>query len=295
MDSIIQSLENKGMNFTDDFSKRDAVDYISYNTSWNMLKKSRNLIKIEQGTEKYSTVRFIDIINAGHSNYYYSCMLKPLIDNFEHNIKVYMSSEYMKLGSDEKIKYNELLHKYIDEHHLVKIQSITKNDKSILKLHDKLMLNNLIEICNMMSQINPNLMNFDTNISRLRNKLYHHENVLKKHNYPHDTEKYIREITPVLDYFNVTLTKREIKILSKDVDYNELVWILKIFYYVDKLLSQHITTARRKDYMYNQMDYYLDKVKEKYELIDSNIKQEWVLANLSIIEKIFNSAISETN
>lgn len=291
MESVTNTLEEKGLKFDNDFTKIDATNYISYNTSWNMLKKSQNLLVKSATSLPYANIRFMDFLNAGQTNYYYNNMLKPVIDNFEHNLKVYMSTQYMKLSEIQKETYKHKLFKYVDNHHIEKIREVEKNNKTLFKLHDSLMLYNLIEISNILCTVEESIISFDSNISKLRNKLSHHENVLKEHRNWHDVNKYNIEIGPIMEYFGIVVTKQEEKVMCKEHNYNELLWTIKLFYYVDVLLSQNNSTIKRKEYMYNHTIDYLLKSKQKYEKIEPKLRQKWVNTHFSIIEKILLSRI----
>lgn len=81
--------------------KKNAEKYLNYNTCWQLLKRSRNLL-ILQDQRRYEGISFFQIRTAGLVHFYFNLAFEPLIKEFEHGLKVYMSSMYEKANNEEK-------------------------------------------------------------------------------------------------------------------------------------------------------------------------------------------------
>lgn len=290
MNKVIKSLEEKNMKFINEYEKQLAEKYITYNTSWSMLKRSQNLLNFNKKVDGYKNISFEDIKIAGMTNYYYSHMLKPLVENFEHNLKVYMSHQFTRLDPKDRKKYEKELYTFIDKNDNAKIRKIKKDDKMLFKLHDKLMLSELIHIHDLMRTYDKNILYIDWRVKNIRNKLYHHENILTMNKNHQDKNMVYIEVIPILNHFDVLLTKKQLKNLSFDYYYNDLVQILKLLYYVDFFLSQDECCKKRKDYMYAHLEQNLNKTMKKYDTLSKVKKEEWVETNLSILKVVFEKA-----
>lgn len=281
------------MNFNNDKEKILAEKYITYNTSWSMLKRSQNLLKFNKKQDGYKNITFEDIKVVGMTNYYYSQMLKPLVENFEHDLKVYMSHQITKLSGKDREDYEKQLFNYVDSHYNHAIRKISKNKNILFNLHDVLTLGELIDINNFMTIYDENILLIDRKVKNLRNDLYHHTNVLTFYAKNRDEGLVSSEIIPILNYFNVKLSKKQLKLLSCDYHYNNLVQILKMLYYSDYFLSQDICCKKRKDYMYTHLNQNLVKTINKYNIIDKSKKVDWVETNLSVLDIVFKSATTK--
>lgn len=177
MDRIINELRNKGMHFEKNDDEKSAEKYLNYNTCWQLLKRSRNLLILNSQKEKrYEGTSFFQIRTAGLVHLYFNLAFEPLIKEFEHGLKVYMSSMYEKANDEEK---NEIFVRWSHINFKFKNDNILE-ENNIFKIYEYATLSELLECYKSMKQkINSfKLVEIDYKVSIIRNKLYHHDNIL---------------------------------------------------------------------------------------------------------------------
>lgn len=131
-------------------------NYLLDNTSWNMLKRNKNLILSRQLTneEKYKNMPLSDMINCGKIAFYYNEILKLSIFNFEHYLKCYMNKIYDTMDNESqkeinikiKKKYRQILYKdaYLSKSCQRKVQykrnNLSKTQKKEISMRLKKLL-----------------------------------------------------------------------------------------------------------------------------------------------------------
>ncbi|WOO89025.1 hypothetical protein RZE84_08960 [Mollicutes bacterium LVI A0075] len=263
-------------------TKKAASKYIKYNTSWNMLKQSRNILHLNVPVEgKYNGISFFDMRTAGLVHFYFNSAIESVVKEFEHCVKVYMSDVYENALDTEKDRViNRLQHTNFNYNK----QGIMLDKENLFELYSFATLSELIHVYKILkSKIKSvNMPKIDGNISNVRNTIYHHNNVLienKQSNNPHVDLERIESLSN--QGFSLEITNY----LSINYKYNTLRLITDMIDHVSFFLSRDECTAKRKEYMIEKLEsdirsseYYYNKLEQKrwvqiyYETIQLLIK-----------------------
>lgn len=268
MERIINLLEVQGMTFnvgTD--TKESANKYIKYNTSWNMLKQSRNILYLNvPSEEKYRGISFCDVRTAGLVHFYFNIAIESVVKEFEHCLKVYMSDIYENASDEEKHAVTDKLQHVPFNYNK---QKITLDRDNVFELYSFATLGELLQVYKKMrSKIkSSNMPKIDGKISNIRNTIYHHNNVLienKRDNNPNIDMTRINELS------NQGYSEEIINYVCVNYQYNTLRLILDMIEHVDFFLSRDQCTLKRKEYLFKKLqkdiqksEYYHNKLKEK--------------------------------
>lgn len=114
----VNDLEAKGFIFNNEEDKEDFKNYITSNTTWEILELSKRLMPFDE-------LNFYNVRNAGLCDYYFNKALFPVVKQFEHNLKVHMNFLYTKSTPQNKQKINEICKKSTYKFTKAKINKIS--------------------------------------------------------------------------------------------------------------------------------------------------------------------------
>lgn len=285
MNKVVDELISQGLIIED---VQNTIDYLSYNTSWKMLKPSRNMLE-GFTNDAYVAVTFSDIRHAGLVDYYFNMSYDMLVRNFEHQLKVHISREYQLLSESEKFHLNkeikdEKLEKYCNDNKVCNL--LNANDFDCL---DVFYFASLYELVNIYNDNFNNTMNYkyvNKNIKNIRNYLYHHRNILefRDENYIENKRINQNKINKYEKIFDISFDKKEKKFLKNHGSRSNIFLILALIDNVEYFLNQSVHT--RKMYQYTLKNFNSNYQKSKYYFNKGSEKKEWAKLYFSILDKL---------
>ncbi len=286
---VIDNLKEKGLIINDEIN---TIEYLEYNTTWQLLKPSREMFKGFQNG-KYNNLTFDDIRMGGLVNFYYSRAFEILIKTFEHQIKVYLSRIYSLKNKVDKQKINNDIKLYIEKKQKKFINKINEIEKTLknpnfefFQLYDYYYLSDLIAIYN---NIFKEKKFIEPKINNIRNKVSHHDNLLY-----FDTKqklKPVQEREQVQEKILNTIfsdtwseekyeTKKYIKKNYNKFLLTEQIYLIDLVHY---FLSKNDCTFKMKKYVFNDFIRELEKSIKYYQKL--NCTNEWLDEIFIIIMK----------
>lgn len=284
MQEIIERLEKQGMSFeVENDTKDSACKYIKYNTSWNMLKQSRNILYLNVPSEKkYLGVSFYEIRTAGLVHFYFNQAIEIIVKEFEHGLKVYMSDVYQSATEEERSKvFNKVKVKCKFAY---KDKNIEISEADFFEIYTFATLKELVSVYKVMRNKTTSytMPVIDSKITRLKNSIYHHNNVL--------FENKSVDNSNICKFYRAKMKEKGlndeiIDYLEINYQYNSLRFILDMMMHVDFFLSRDECTSKRKKYMYTNLKEKLDTSNRYYKKLKN---KSWVTIYFESIGILIN-------
>ncbi len=165
MERLIEQLESKVLFKDNEF----ANEYLSYNTTWSMIKRNRVLLNINPVTR----IVFEDLVIISKFEQHYSDAFRIVSRKIEHYIKVNISRRYQNLNTTLREETDKQILEIWDLQKYKKLRSqLSSND--IFEIINNLYYSELVKINNELDKTAT--ISGITNICR--NAASHHDSLL---------------------------------------------------------------------------------------------------------------------
>lgn len=280
MEKIIEILETKGMSFTEKNDTHQSAElYLRYNTCWQLLKQSRNLLYLQESKENlYSGLSFFQIRTAGLVHFYFNNAFSGMIREFEHGLKVYMSDVYCQATELEK-------EKIFDQWQHIQFRhnegNVILNKENIFVFYTYGTLAELLSAYKVMKRKITSIetIAIDPKINKIRNAFYHHNNLLIENTRNRNSQPDLQR----LDFITKNPTSKELEYLQLNYKYNTLRLLLETLENTNFFLSRDDSTSKRRVKMNSELRENIEKAKKYYSKLE---KKEWIDITFSILDKV---------
>lgn len=183
MEKLVHHLRTEGMLFEEN---DNAVDFLTYNICWVELKSAKRFMyskisgNVNIGRNKYDDITFRNIRKAGLCDFYFDRLVKILIFNLEHDLKVFISEIYESLCKNDKAEVNNgIISDYKKQR--FKYGSKFAPPHTILNIFKYATFTELIRVFNSYLFMKQDVIKVKVNdniSTKLRNSIMHHNKTL---------------------------------------------------------------------------------------------------------------------
>lgn len=295
MQRIIDDLKTKGLRFEDEDAARD---YLTYNTTWGMIRKSINL---SNRPNNYTNFTFNEIKELAKIEYYYKRASIILVNTLEHQLKVAINAEYQSMDDLQRNNYNQEVCQNVKRNinkfkynvsvknkfgDFMKFQNDLNSNIEVYELFDVLYFSDLLEIYNKLEDYG-NVEPITKSITELRNTVYHHDEVLRyaktkaRHKHMNFQKSFQKVFCGIMTLEDSCLSETYRTLMNKKCKNTLMLEHISALKSVYLLLSKSNSTNSIK---YKVLDEYYMEIESAYRHIQNltNV-QLWLVAQTEFI------------
>lgn len=292
METVVNKLIDKGLEVN---SPEEVAEYLKYNTTWNMLKRSLWL-KNNYIENDLTGISFEEVRKLGIIEYHISQANLVLINTLEHQLKVFISRVYQELSDTERETFEDKVINHTKRNKTAYVKHINKTSfktenrldifldncsTKIYKLFELYYFKDFLKIYKFLPE-EKRICRIDRRVNDLRNVIYHHDQVLKyektrnTRRLRESNDKALNQITESYDVPN-----QDFRIIKKHASNNSSLVQLNLLLVVKEFLTQSTSTNT----MYKQvLEHYSSHINKASKLTSElqNI-QKWFTSYLKVI------------
>lgn len=298
MESVVDKLIAKELELN---SSEEVAEYLKYNTTWNMLKRSLWL-KNNYIENELTGISFDEVKKLGIIEYHVSQANLVLINTLEHQLKVFISRVYQEMSESERdtFEYKVISHtrrsKMAYIKHINKTSFRTKEaldqfldncSNKVYRLFEMYYFKDFLKIYKYLPE-EKRICRIDRRENDLRNVIYHHDQVLK-YEITQNTralrksnDKVLNQITEVY-----SVPDRDLRMIKKHASNNSVLVQLNLLIVIKDFLTQSTSTENMYEQVLEQYSYHINKASSHINGLQ-NI-QQWFISYIKIVMIILES------
>ncbi|MFV0393242.1 MAG: hypothetical protein ACK5LC_02430 [Coprobacillaceae bacterium] len=260
MESVVNKLIEKGLEVK---SPEEVAEYLKYNTTWNMLKRSLWL-KNNYIENELTGISFDEVKQLGIIEFHISQANLVLINTLEHQLKVFISRVYQELSETERETLEDKVVNHTRRNKKTYVKHINKTSfkteealdqflancsNKVYRLFELYYFKDFLKIYKFLPEYK-RVCRIDPRVNDLRNVIYHHDQILKyertrnKKRVRESNEKVLKQLTGVYD-----VPDQDLRIIKKHAPNNSSFVQLNLLLAIKAFLTQSTSTEN----MYEQV------------------------------------------
>lgn len=292
MEYVVDQLVEKGLEVN---NVREVAEYLKYNTTWNMLKRSLWLKNGYKENELHG-ISFEEVKKLGIIEYHISQANLVLINTLEHQLKVFISRVYQELSKSERAIFESKIIKHTKRNKAVYVKHINKTSFKKEKVLDEFLDNcsdkvyrlfelyyfkDFLKIYKFLPE-EKRICRIDSRVNNLRNTIYHHDQILKYEKTTNtrklreSNDKILNQLTEDYD-----ISEYDLRVIRKHAANNSVLVQINLLLVIKDFLTQSAST----DTMYKQVVYqYAANInKASSNANEINDIQRWLTCYIKIV------------
>lgn len=270
MESVVDKLIEKGLEVN---SSEDVAEYLKYNTTWNMLKRSLWL-KNNYKENELGGISFDEVKKLGIIEYHISQANLVLINTLEHQLKVFISRVYQEMTESERDTFENKVISHTRRSKTAYIKHINKTSfkteealeqfldncsNKAYRLFEMYYFKDFLKIYKYLPE-EKRICRIDRRVNELRNVIYHHDQILKYEVNQNtralrkSNDKVLNQITEVCD-----VPARDLRMIKKHAANNTVLVQLNLLLVIKDFLTQSTSTESMHEQVLEQYSSHINK------------------------------------